>query len=155
MPDHDAGEHGAGGDREVGEVARDRLDVVAGEVTERGPDGDPERGAQRVEEQEPRPVHAGDSRDDAVELTQTLDETRDHDDLAAMPVEELLAPVEPVAGEQHELAVPLDELAATEAADGVTHVVTGYGGEERHQPDEEHVEMPRAGVQRRSDEHGL
>ena len=42
-------------------------------------------------------MHPGDAGDDAVELAQPFDEAGDDDDLAAVPVEELLGAIEPVA----------------------------------------------------------
>src|SRR3954447_20412521 len=141
MKGNESHEDDARTDGEVGEVTLDRLDVVARDVTERGPEGDPQGRAQRVEQHEACPVHPGDAGDDAVELAQTFDEARDHDDLAAVPIEELLRAVQPLAGEEHPLAVALDQLATTEPADRITHVVAGHSSEERDDPDEEDVEV--------------
>jgi hypothetical protein len=74
-------------------VVVDRVDVVAGYVAEGHPGPHPQGGADSVEEDETSPVHAADAGDDSVRLAQALDEPRNHDDLAAVPVEKNLSPV--------------------------------------------------------------
>ena len=50
--------------------------MVAGQVTDRDPQADPERCADGVEGDEASPVHLADAGDDAVGLPQALDQTR-------------------------------------------------------------------------------
>jgi hypothetical protein len=76
-----------------GDVVVDRVDVIAGRIADGHPGPHPQRGTDGVEEQETPPVHTADAGDDSVRLAQALDEPRNHDDLAAVPVEKNLSPV--------------------------------------------------------------
>jgi hypothetical protein len=88
-------EQHANRDRKVDRVARggvvDRVDVAAGEVADTGPDGDPQRGADRVEGKELRPANAADPGDDPVRLAQALDEPGDDDNPTTLAVEKTVA----------------------------------------------------------------
>ena len=61
-------------DREIGAVARcvvvDRANVAAGEVTDTDPCSHPERGTDRVEDEELGPADAAEAGDDAVGLAE-------------------------------------------------------------------------------------
>ena len=97
MPDderHDQHHHcdqrivGVGGD-----VVVDRVDVAAGRIADGHPGPHPQSGTDGVEEEETPPVHTADAGDDSVRLAQALDEPRNDNDLAAVPVEKNLSPV--------------------------------------------------------------
>ncbi len=129
----------------------DGRDVAPCDGTDRHPDADPQRGAERVEGEEPSPVHLGDAGDDAVRLSQALDEARDHDDRRSAPLEELLRAIEPLRCQQDVAAPAIDERSPTEPADHEAEVVPEHRCAECHQRDEDHVEPPSACVDRRGD----
>jgi hypothetical protein len=76
-----------------GDVVVDRVDVAAGRIADGHPGSHPQSGTDGVEEDKTPPVHAADAGDDSVRLAQSLDEPRNHDDLATVPVEKDLSPV--------------------------------------------------------------
>src|SRR5262249_27206590 len=121
-------------DREVravaGGVVVDRVDVAAREIANARPDRHPERGADRVEEDEPGPVHSRRAGDDPVRVAQPFDETRDDDDLAAVALEEARGSVEPLGREEDVAAVAFHERATAEVPDPEADVVADDRAEE-------------------------
>ena len=136
-------------------VVVDRGDVVAGEVAEADPGPHPQSGAEGVEGEETQPVHAGDAGDDPVRLAQALDEARERDDYGAAPVEELLGLVESLFGQEHVLAPPQGQGAATEVPDGKADIVADNGRDEGHDADGHDVEPARARVDGPGDQYRL
>src|SRR3984957_10524095 len=141
--------------RVLGDVVVDRVDVIAGQVAEAHPGPDPQSRAECVEAQETPPVHAGDAGDDSVRLAQALDEPRDHDDLAAVPLEEALGLGQPLLGQPHVAPPSQRQRTAAEMPDGEPDVVPDDGRGEADDPDGYDVELLMAGVDGGRDQDGV
>ena len=100
-------------------------------------------------------MHAGDPGEQPVDLAQPVDEAGDGDDLAAMGVEELLGPVQPLRRQEYVSPESLRQRAAAEVADDEADVVADDGGEHRDQEDHRDVHLAGAGEDRRGDQHDL
>jgi hypothetical protein len=133
----------------------DRGDVVSGEVAEADPGPHPQGGADGVEDEETQPVHAGDTGDDPVRLAQALNEARERDDYGAAPVEEVLGLVQSLFGQEHVLAPPQGQGAATEVPDGEAYVVADNGRDEGCDADAHDVEPARTCVDGTGDQYRL
>src|SRR5882724_6090464 len=131
--------------REALDDVVDRGDVGAGQVAQRHPQSDPQCRAQRIEREKTAPRHAGDTGDDAIRLTQPLDEPGDGDDFAAVPGEEPLGGVQPSRGEEHVPTQPQRQPPATEMADGETDVVPDDSREKADHGDQNDVQLPGTG----------
>jgi hypothetical protein len=152
------GHHGQGGQfvaAEAGDGRVEGADVPPGQVADRRPDPDPERGADRVQGQEPAKAHPGQAGQDAVGLAQAVDEAGHRDDLAAVPVEELLHPGHPVRRQQHEPAEPGQQPPPAVAADEPADAVTQHRGRERDHRHQHDVQPARAREDRGGDQHRL
>src|SRR5947209_7339392 len=119
MENGDAGNKDRGGDGDVGDVVRDCLDVIAGEVADARPSGTPENRANGREEQEPPERHLGDTDHDAEELPHAFDVATEHDEPATTTVEESLDPVDALRREADDLPVSLQQASAAGASDPV------------------------------------
>ena len=146
-------------DRQIRVVARgwtvNRVDMAAREVADAGPHQHPECGAECIEDEKPRPAHAGRPGDDAVRLTQALDEPRDHDDLATVTVKEARGFVESLRREKDVAVVALDEGTPADVAEGKPDVVAqncAAEAEERHEHD---AQLPGARIHGSENERGL
>src|SRR6185437_14512228 len=116
--DVDGQQHGQGTERVQRvpvDVGVDRVDVVAGHVTDGHPGGHPGAAADHVEDGEGEPAHLGDARDDAVGLAQPHDVPGDDHHDAAVAVHDRLSPVQVMGLDPDVLAVPQDQLTPGEA----------------------------------------
>ena len=136
-------------------VVVNRADVVSSDVTEADPGPYPQRGADGIEDEKTQPVHAGDAGDDPVRLAQALDEARERDDDSAAAVEEALGLVESLFGQEHVLAPPQGQGAATEVSDGEAYVVADNGRDKADDTDGQDVEPARACVDGTGDQYRL
>ena len=100
-------------------------------------------------------MHADDSGEQPVELSQPLDEPGDRDDLAAVVVEELLCVVQPLRGQKDIPAEPFDERAAAEVPDDEADVVADDRAEHRDEDHHGDVHVARACEHRRGNEQRL
>ena len=100
-------------------------------------------------------MHAGDAGDYPVRLAQALDEARERDDYGAAPVEEALGLVQSLFGQEHVLAPPQGQGAATEVPDGEAYVVADNGRDEGRDADDHDVEPARACVDGTGDQYRL
>jgi hypothetical protein len=98
-------------------------------------------------------VHAGDAGEQAVDLSQSVDEPGDGDDLATVLVEERLGAVQSLRGQKDVSAEPLREGPATEVADDEADVVADDGGEHRDQKHHRDVHLACTGEDRGGDQH--
>ena len=152
------GHHGQGGQfvtAEAGDGRVEGADVPPGQVADGRPGADPERGADRVQGQEAAKAHPGQAGQDAVGLAQAVDEAGHQDDLAAVPVEELLYPGHPMRRQQHEPAEPGQQPPPAVAADEPPDAVAQYRGRERDHRHQHDVQPARAREDRRGDQHRL
>src|SRR5947209_9732350 len=115
MEQPDADEKHRGGDGDVGEVLRDSLDVVPGEVADPAPGCAPHKCADGREEQEAPERHLGDTHDDAQELSHTLDVTTEDDEPAATSIEERLYAIYAFRSEANDLPVSPQQASAAGA----------------------------------------
>jgi hypothetical protein len=120
--------------------------VIAGEVPDAHPGGDPCARSEHVEEGEGARAHLGDARDDPVRFAQADDEPgADHHD-PAVAGDDRLGPVQVLGLEQDVLAIAQDQLTARVPADQVTDLGPDDRGGDRDDPDQDDIQPGPAGT---------
>ena len=146
--DEPAGEHSAdqrGDQRRDPDRARVVLESVAEGVAARAEDRRPDEAAERVEQQEARPGEMVDPGEEGGEGAQHGDEAAEEDDLAAVPLEQILRHLQPALVDADVAPVAIDERKAELAPDPIAGVVADDRRRRRAEDDENDVERTGGG----------
>ena len=131
------------------------LEGVAEGVAARAEDRRPDEAAERVEQQEARPGEMIDPGEERGEGAQHGDEAAEEDDLAAVPLKQILRHLQPPLVDADVAPVAIDERKAELAPDPIAGVVAQDRRRRRAEDDENDVERAGGGEHRGADQRGF